>query len=213
MSNHFAEKSCADFSAALASAAPVPGGGGAAALVGALAASLCAMAGRLTASKPAFADRADEISGLVCRADALRRSLLALIDGDAEGFYPLSQAYSLSREEPGRADTLRRATLAACAAPMHMVEELAACTELLEDMLCNCSRLMLSDVGCAAALCAGALESAAMNVFVNTRSLPGDAEGAELAGRTARLLEDCLPRARAVSAQVLAALREERGNG
>lgn len=213
MNENLSEKSCMDFCAALASDAPVPGGGGAAALSGALAASLCAMAARLTMSKPAFADRAGEINALVTQADDLRLRLLRLIDGDAEGFLPLSQAYSIPRDQPDRAETLRRATLAACQAPAEMMEALAQCTALLETLLQNCSRLMLSDVGCAAALCAGALEAAAMNVFVNTKSLKGDPEAEALALRVSRLLDDCLPRARAVSGQVLSLLREEGKNG
>lgn len=213
MTEKLSEKSCVAFSEALASSAPVPGGGGVAALAGALAAALCAMAGRLTASKPAFADRAGELNSLIARADALRLSLLRLIDADAEGFVPLSKAYAIPKDEPGRAESLRRATLAACKAPAEMMEALAECTALLETLLQHCSRLMLSDVGCAAALCAGALEAAAMNVFVNTKSLKGDAEADAVALRTSRLLDDCLPRVRAVSRQVLSLLREEGENG
>ena len=213
MNESLTEKSCMDFCAALASSAPVPGGGGAAALAGALAAALCAMVGRLTASKPAFADRAGELNGLIARADALRGALLRLIDADAEGFAPLSKAYAIPKDEPGRAETLRRATLAACKAPAEMMEALADCTALLETLLQHCSRLMLSDVGCAAALCAGALEAAAMNVFVNTKSLKGDPEAEAVALRASRLLDDCLPGARAVSSQVLSLLREEGKKG
>lgn len=213
MTEKLSEKSCVAFSEALASSAPVPGGGGAAALAGALAAALCAMAGRLTASKPAFADRAAELNSLIARADTLRLSLLRLIDADAEGFVPLSKAYAIPKDEPGRAETLRQATLAACKAPAEMMEALAECTALLETLLQHCSRLMLSDVGCAAALCAGALEAAAMNVYVNTKSLKGDPEAEALALRISRLLDDCLPRARAVSGHVLALLREEGKNG
>ena len=213
MIENFSEKSCAAFSEALASSAPVPGGGGAAALAGALAAALCAMAGRLTASKPAFADRAAELNSLIARADTLRLSLLRLIDADAEVFVPLSKAYAIPKDEPGRAETLRQATLAACKAPAEMMEALAECTALLETLLQHCSRLMLSDVGCAAALCAGALEAAAMNVFINTKSLKGDTEADAVALHTSRLLDDCLPRARAVSRQVLSMLREEGKNG
>lgn len=213
MTEKLSEKSCVAFSEALASSAPVPGGGGVAALAGALAAALCAMAGRLTASKPAFADRAGELNSLIARADALRLSLLRLIDADAEGFVPLSKAYAIPKDEPGRAESLRRATLAACKAPAEMMEALAECTALLETLLQHCSRLMLSDVGCAAALCAGALEAAAMNVFVNTKSLKGDTEADAVALRTSRLLDDCLPRVRAVSRQVLSLLREEGENG
>ena len=52
-----------------------------------------------------------------------------------------------------------------------------------------------------------------MNVFVNTKSLKGDQEAEAVALRASRLLDDCLPGARAVSSQVLSLLREEGKNG
>lgn len=213
MSDKLVDKSCLAFGAALASDAPVPGGGGAAALAGALAAALAVMAGRLTAAKPAFAPQAEELHALVSQADALRLALLALVDADAEGFFPLSKAYALSKDTPGRREILRRATLDACAAPLQMAEQLGACTELLEKLLTSCSRLLLSDVGCGAALCAGALEAAAMNVFVNTRALPEDGEAKTLARKAGYLLDEYLPRARAVSAEVLTQLQKAENHG
>ena len=46
--------SCASFASELASRKPVPGGGGAAAYVGALAAALCSMVGNFTVGKPRY---------------------------------------------------------------------------------------------------------------------------------------------------------------
>lgn len=209
MNEKLTEKSCLAFAGELASSAPVPGGGGAAALTGALGAALGAMAGRLTADKPSFAPKAEEIRALVLRAEALRQALLGLVDADAEGFLPLSGVYSLPKDDPNRAALLRTATLTACAAPARMAEVLADCVSLLEALRHNCSKLMLSDLGCAAALCGGALEAAAMNVFVNTRSLPEDGEARRLKTRTARLLEEYRPRARRLSEEITAILMEE----
>ena len=209
MNEKLTEKSCLAFAGELASSAPVPGGGGAAALTGALGAALGAMAGRLTADKPSFSSQAEEIKALVLRAEALGQELLRLVDADAEGFFPLSRAYSLPKGDPSRAEVLRRATLTACTAPVRMVEVLADCVALLEALRNNCSKLMLSDLGCAAALCGGALEAAAMNVYVNTRSLPEDGEAWVLKTRTARLLEEYRPRARRLSEEITAILMEE----
>ncbi len=213
MCEKLAEKSCFAFTTELASSAPVPGGGGAAALAGALGAALGSMAGRLTAPKPSFADRAELIHSLVSRADDLRGELLRLIDADAAGFYPLSRAYSTPKDNPNRAEILRSATLTACTAPFQMVEKLAACVALLEQLRDNCSKLLLSDLGCAAALCGAALESAAMNVFVNTKSLPGDREAETMKIRTVQLLEEYLPRARSLSKDITAKLMEVNEHG
>ena len=88
-------KSCEHFTAELASPAPVPGGGGVTALLGALSAALCAMAANL--SRPRAKDPAvgEALADAAERAQVLRRHLISLIDADAEAFLPLSRAYGL----------------------------------------------------------------------------------------------------------------------
>ncbi|MBO6016719.1 MAG: cyclodeaminase/cyclohydrolase family protein, partial [Oscillospiraceae bacterium] len=80
-------------------------------------------------------------------------------------------------------------------------------TVLLEELLEKCSVLILSDVGCAALAVRAALEAAAMNVFVNTRSLPEDREAADLEERAADLLREYIPRSEEVSDSVMRHLR------
>ena len=201
--------SCREFVTVLASDAPAPGGGGAAALVGALGTALGNMVGSLTVGKKKYADVQDEILALKARCDELQKKLLDQVEADEVNFLPLAKAYGIPKDDPNRAEVLRRATLTACTAPVRMVEVLADCVALLEALRNNCSKLMLSDLGCAAALCCGALEAAAMNVFVNTRSLPEDGEAWVLKTRTARLLEEYRPRARRLSEEITAILMEE----
>ena len=74
---------------------------------------------------------------------------------------------------------------------------------LLEDLRGKCSVLMLSDVGCGASAARAALESAAMNVFVNTRTLPEDQEASELAGQAAAILSEYGRRAQALADGIL----------
>lgn len=192
-----------NFAELLASPAPAPGGGGAAALAGAMAAALCAMAARLTAGRKKYAHLKDRLDAVTDRADAIRRELLALIDGDAEGFKPLAAAYSLPKDAPGYAGTMRAATLEACRAPWEMLLCCRDAAELLEEMLESSSPLLLSDVGCGAALCRGAMEAAAMNIFVNTRSLKGDGEAEKLSCETRELLDIYTPRLQAVADEVM----------
>ena len=84
-----------DFTAQLASAQPAPGGGGAAALTGALAASLTAMAANVTAANPRYAERSDALRSLIDACETQRTTLLALIEADAAGFLPLQKAYEM----------------------------------------------------------------------------------------------------------------------
>lgn len=168
------DQTLSEFTAQLASAQPAPGGGGAAALTGALAASLAAMAANVTAANPRYADRTDALTTLAAACDAQRAALLALIDADAAGFLPLQRAYAISKTDPDRAARLAAAARTACQAPLAMLEHCAQAALLLPAALETASPLLRSDVGCAAALCHAAAEAAAMNVLVNTGLLAPD---------------------------------------
>ena len=190
------------FAEALASSSPTPGGGGAAALTGALAAALCAMASRLTAGRAKYADRAESLQRLITRSDELRKRMLRLINEDADGFAPLAAAYSLPKDDPEAKAALRAATLGACEAPLEMLRCAAAAVELLEEAYVLASPLLLSDVGCGSSLARASLDCAAMNVLVNTRTLADDAEGAHCQAEALRIRDAYLPRAQAVTASV-----------
>ena len=202
------ELSLSAFAAELGSRAPTPGGGGAAALCGALAAALAAMAARLSESAEKSA-----LPGLIERADAQRQALLSLIDRDAEGFAPLSAAYRLPKDMPGRREILREATLLACCAPLDMLRSAAATAELLEELRPLCKALLLSDLGCAAQLCRAAMACAAMNLFVNTRTLPDEGEAKAMAAEAEALLARWVPVCEALGQSVLDTLRGVSAHG
>lgn len=206
MENNIAGKSCVEFANDLSSKAPVPGGGGASALSGALSAALCSMAGNLTLGKKKYADLEPQVKSLVSEADALRARFLDLIDKDARAFEPLSEAYSLPKDAENYSEIMRTAVLNACAAPFEIMQCCCRAIELIGDMLNVCSKLMISDVGCGAALAAAALEASAMNVFVNTKLLPDDPKAAEFAAGAKKMLEEYLPLAKSVSDKVLHSL-------
>ena len=83
-------KSCVRFTAELASSAPVPGGGSVTALLGALSASLCAMAANISRGKAKEPAVGEALRNATERAEALRRELLKLIDADAKAFLRIS---------------------------------------------------------------------------------------------------------------------------
>lgn len=201
--------SCTAFAEVLASKAPVPGGGGAAALAGALGVALCSMVGNFTTGKKKYAAYEEDVQRMLAEGETLRARLLELVEADAAAFEPLSRAYAIPKEDPTRDAVLEEAALNACKAPMEMVSCCGEALLLLEEMLEKGSRLLLSDVGCGALLCKAAMESAAMNVFVNTGSLQDRAVAVGMERQVDETLEKYLPMAERIAASVTATLRKE----
>ncbi|MBR5501512.1 MAG: cyclodeaminase/cyclohydrolase family protein [Oscillospiraceae bacterium] len=205
MTQKLSQLDCCTFTQQLASKAPVPGGGGAAALSAAAAASLCAMAGNLTVGKKKYAAVQAQLQQNIDRCEQLRVHFLALIDEDAQAFLPLQQAYSIPKDDPTRGEVMLKASIGAAQAPLEMLRSCNELSILVEEMAMLCSPLVVSDAGCAASLCAGAAEAAAMNVFINVSGLQG---AAELENETAELLAGCKKRAAEVAAAVLRRVRK-----
>ncbi|MBO4916214.1 MAG: cyclodeaminase/cyclohydrolase family protein [Oscillospiraceae bacterium] len=158
-----------EFCAALASPSPVPGGGGASALAGALGAALGSMVGELTIGKKKYADVEADVRSLMARAQELRSRLVECIERDAELFEPLAGAYAIPKDAPGRDETMERCLRDAASVPMEVFDLCCECIELQKGFAEKGSRLMISDAATGAALSRGALEGAAVNVRVNTR--------------------------------------------
>lgn len=192
------KKSCEQYLAELASRSPVPGGGGTAALVGALGVALGNMVGNLTLGKKKYFTVQEDMLRLNNQADVLRQTLEQLVNADAEVFEPLSRAYGLPQSTPEeqahRAAVLEEALEAASAVPMEIMERCAQAIELVEEYTEKGSVLAISDAGCAAALCLSALASASMNVFINTRSMTNKERSALLNAKARKLLEEYVPR-------------------
>lgn len=165
------EKNIDKFLAELASSAPTPGGGGAAALCGALGIALGNMVGSLTLGKKKYADVQEDIAELNAKAEALRAGFVALVDADAEAFAPLSRAYSIPKDDPARDEIMEPALLKAAEAPLEIMRKCAEALDLISGYAAKGSALAISDAGCAAALCGAAMEAAALNVKINTKSM------------------------------------------
>ena len=175
-----ANQTCGAFLDALASKAPTPGGGGASALVGALGTALCTMVGNYTVGKKKYAGVEEDVKALMGKAEDIRARLLALVDADAAAFEPLSRAYSIPKDDPGRGEVMEQCLRDAAAAPMEILRLCCQAIDLHREMLDKGSVMMLSDVGTGAALCRGALHGAALNVKVNTKSMADRAYAAGL---------------------------------
>ena len=156
------------FAETLASSAPTPGGGGAAALAGALAAALGNMVGSLTVGKKKYADVEARILELNEAAATLRKKLLAQIDEDANAFAPLAKAYGIPKDDPSREETLEACLHTAAEPPMNILRLSCEAVDLIAEYAEKGSRLAISDAGCAAAMAEAAIRSAALNVAINT---------------------------------------------
>lgn len=175
-----AEKTCEGFLSELAAKVPAPGGGGAAALAGALGAALGSMVANYTIGKKKYAAVEEDVKGLLCRAEELRRSLLSQVDADAAAFEPLSRAYAIPKEDPGRAAVMEECLWNAAAVPMTILRLACEAVEIHSELLEKGSTMVLSDVGTGAALCRAAIEGALLNVKVNTGSMADKQRAAAL---------------------------------
>ena len=143
----FAQASCTEFVTVLASNAPVPGGGGASALVGAIGTALGNMVGSLTVGKKKYADVEEEIIALKARADGI------------------------PKDDPTRDKVLEEATIVACQVPVKIMELCCESLDAIKVFAEKGSRLAVSDAGCGAVCVKAALQAASLNVFINTKTL------------------------------------------
>lgn len=202
------QESCRSFVAALASDAPTPGGGGASALVGAVAAALGNMVGSLTVGKKKYADVEEEIKALMEKATGLQERLMDLVLADAEVFAPLAAAYGMPKEtEEQRAEkdkVMETCLHAACTVPMQIMEACCEVIDLAAAFAAKGSRLAVSDAGVSAVLAGAALEGASLNVFINTKSMKDRVTAAALEAKANGMLDLYSVRA----AEIFSAVRE-----
>jgi len=163
------DQSCADFVEALASKAPVPGGGGASALVGAVGIALGNMVGNLTVGKKKYADVEADVIALMEKASALQSELLRLVDEDAVVFEPLSKAYGIPKDDPNRDDIMEKCLKDAAGVPMRIMRLTCEAIGLHREFADKGSALAVSDAGTGVVFCWAAMYGAALNVKVNTK--------------------------------------------
>ncbi len=167
----FIDMKANEFIDALASKAPVPGGGGASALVGAVGVALGNMVGSLTVGKKKYADVEAEIVALQERCSGLQEKLLHSMDRDAEVFEPLAKAYSIPKDDPDRAKIMEECLRGACSVPLKIMEYCCEGIECCKEFAEKGSVLALSDAGVGVYFCKAAMMGASLNVYINTKSM------------------------------------------
>ncbi|MBQ9886086.1 MAG: cyclodeaminase/cyclohydrolase family protein [Lachnospiraceae bacterium] len=207
----FTRLSCEEFVEVLASKAPVPGGGGASALVGAIGMALGNMVGSLTVGKKKYADVEEDIIALKQKADKLQEELLELVQKDAECFEPLSKAYGMPKstpEELEQRDAVMEAVLKeASDVPLAIMEKCCEAIEVIEEFAQKGSVLAISDAGVAASFAGAALRGASLNVYINTKSMKNRELAEAYNAKADNMISEYGGRADKVLAEVMAGLK------
>lgn len=198
---------------ALASGAPTPGGGGVAALSGAMAAALVSMVCHLTAGRQRYAAVADEMRELLDRAETLRAELTQLAEDDVVAFNRLSAAYKLPRVTDAdiaiRRDAIQSSLKRATEVPLRTARAAAAVLPLCIPVADRGNQAAVSDAGVAALMAHAAVRSALLNVEINLRTIDDTLYVNQVRAEVARLTDGLAAQAEEVSALVARKLSGE----
>jgi formiminotetrahydrofolate cyclodeaminase len=175
----YREMALADLMDAFSSADPVPGGGSAAALAGAVGASLLMMVAGIPKTKTGAPEETADLAEAAARLHPLRDQLLELVDRDSDAYTQVMAAFRLPKatdaERAARKQAIDRATRAATETP---IDTMRACQQALRGAVVvatNGNRRTTSDVGVGVELLLAAVRGARMNVDINLSALDDSA--------------------------------------
>jgi len=173
MMSDLTKLSCQEFLEKLASNAPTPGGGGGAAMAGALAVALTSMVGNLTVGKEKFAEQEAEVKDILAKAEALRLQMLDLVNADAEVFNSFMVSYRLPKvtdeEKLARNQAIQNAAKQAAEVPLKIAEACLEVMKLAERIAVIGNPSAITDAAVSSIMARAALRSAVYNVVVNLK--------------------------------------------
>ena len=182
-----------DFLTALASSAPTPGGGGGAAMAGALAAALASMVANLTIGKEKFAAQECEVKALLQEAEQVRQDLLALVEDDAAVFNSFMACYKLPKttdaEKAARTAAIREAAKQAAEVPLAIAKASYKVLQLAHRLVIIGNPGVITDGACSALLARAALRCAEYNVRINLGLTKDEAYNEQVAAELNKLLK------------------------
>jgi glutamate formiminotransferase/formiminotetrahydrofolate cyclodeaminase len=166
------DMSLSTFSEEVASKKATPGGGSVSAYIGALAAGLICMVGRITLSKRDVAQNSDRLQEVVRKGEDLRQRFLGLVVEDVESFDAVIQAFKLPKDKPdSRRKAIQEATVKAAEVPLRTLDSSVQVLRLAEEVANHGATNALSDVTTSAAAARAAMEGGASNVLINLDTL------------------------------------------
>ena len=178
------------FSEAVSSKDPTPGGGGVSAAVGALAASLGEMVTNLTFGKKKYLEYTFELTDIRKELEILRINLLVCINKDAQAFEPLAKVYALPKDSEGYEEKMEECLRKAAEPPFLILKYAARIIELDERLGQIGSKLAVSDAATSVMLAHGVLYAAYVNVLVNTRLMKDHDQANYLNEESVKILDE-----------------------
>jgi formiminotetrahydrofolate cyclodeaminase len=173
------DESIQQFLDGLASKSPTPGGGSAAAIIGAMGAALVSMVCNLTVGKKNYEEVATEMQEVLQTTEQLRATLNDLVRADMEVFEQVMRAYGLPKEtdeqKQRRTEEIQASLKAATDVPLTCAKASAEVIKLSQKVAEKGNRNVISDAGVAVVAAYAALRSAALNVYVNTGNIKDEA--------------------------------------
>lgn len=204
------EKKISEYLEVLSSKAPVPGGGGASALAGALGNALGQMVVNLTVGKKKYAEVEEEMQKYLTDLKTMQQEFLHLSDRDAEVFAPLAECYRLPSTTPEEKEhkdaVMEEKLLDASMVPVEIMEKSLELLEILDVLADKGSRMAVSDVGVAVQFTRTALLGAVMNVYINTKYMKNREKAEEINQKAKRMIKIGTSQADEIYEKVLAQL-------
>lgn len=194
----------------LGSKAPVPGGGGASAVAGALSAALSSMVCNLTVGKKSYISVEDDIKKILEDMNKHMESFIKLSDKDAEVFYPLSQAYGFKpqndEEKKMHEENMEKLLFDAAMVPLDIMKEAYSMLVAVDFLAKKGSKLAVSDAGVAVSMLRSAVCGAMMNVVINVKYMKNREKAQNLMVEASEILENTMNKADIIYREVLEVL-------
>lgn len=192
-----AELTTAGFADLLASDAPAPGGGSAAALEGALGVSLTAMVCSLTVGKKKYAEYEELVQSTQDKANDLKARFVDVMDRDTEAFNVVSAAFGMPKatdeEKAARSAAIQKGLEGCTKTPFEMMELAVEALELTASILGKSNDSAASDLGVSALSLRAAIQGAWLNVLINIGSLKNKELAGDYRAKGEALLAKALP--------------------
>lgn len=165
------DKSIQVFLDELASKASTPGGGSAAAIIGAMGAALISMVANFTVGKKGYEDVDAESQDILNKSEELRNQLTDMIEADVDVFNRVMSAYGMPKEteeeKATRSEKIQAALKEATDVPLACAKAAAEVIKLSKPIAEKGNKNVISDAGVAVLAGQAALRSAALNVYIN----------------------------------------------
>ena len=171
MDTVFAKQTIESFVDDLNSTKPMPGGGSAAAICGAMAAALAGMSAHMTVGKKKYIDVEGKMQKLIAVTKVLQEEMLAMAQEDADMYTLVLQAYKLPKateeEVKQRAKAIEEASKTAVTASLKVTGACVRIMKLAYTTVTEGNQMMVTDGSASALLARACQQVAAYNVRIN----------------------------------------------